>query len=52
MCSRTEINLPSTTSANAINNNLNKTNQHVQNLNNSKLGNVLTATSTTAASNR
>jgi len=48
------MNLPSSTSAKAINNNQNKTNKHVHHLNNSKLGNVtvLTATSTTAAINR
>jgi len=49
----TEINLPSSISAIAINNNLNKTNKHVHHLNNRKLCNVkvLSATSTTEGSN-
>jgi len=46
--------LPSLTSGEVNNNNLNKTNKHMQQLNNSKLGNVtvLIAASATAVNNR
>ena len=47
-----EINLSSSISAEAINNNLNKTNKHVHHLNNSKLGYATVLTATAAANSR
>jgi len=42
------MNLPSSISAKAINHNLNKTDKHVQHLNDSTLGNVTVLTATSA----